>query len=108
RAVEQPHGRDLRQRRVREVRGRGGGLLQDAEGERHDGRAGLPVDGTVHVLPQHRRDDRERRREGPQRRGLMSDRGDRLPVVLLDVLPVLAAAFRWGYLRYHALRKGGG
>src|SRR2546428_563250 len=45
--------------------------------------------------------------EGPQRRGLMSDRGDRLPVILLEVLPVLAARFGWDFLRYQARRKRG-
>ena len=37
----------------------------------------------------------------------MSDRGDRLPVVLLEVLPVLAARFGWDFLRYQARRKRG-
>ncbi|HYS99631.1 MAG TPA: hypothetical protein VEO20_03105 [Thermoplasmata archaeon] len=37
----------------------------------------------------------------------MSDRGDRLPVVLLETLPALAARFGWGFLRYQALRKRG-
>lgn len=37
----------------------------------------------------------------------MSDRGDRLPVVLLETLPGLAARFGWGFLRYQALRKRG-
>lgn len=37
----------------------------------------------------------------------MSDRGDRLPVVLLGNLPGLAARFGWGFLRYQACRKRG-
>lgn len=37
----------------------------------------------------------------------MSDRGDRLPVVLLENLPGLAARFGWGFLRYQARRKRG-
>jgi len=37
----------------------------------------------------------------------MSDRGDRLPVVLLGTLPGLAARFGWGFLRYQARRKRG-
>jgi len=37
----------------------------------------------------------------------MSDRGDRLPVVLLEFLPSLAAGFGWGFLRYQARRKRG-
>jgi len=37
----------------------------------------------------------------------MSDRGDRLPVILLEVLPVLAARFGWDFLRYQARRKRG-
>jgi len=37
----------------------------------------------------------------------MSDRGDRLPVVLMGTLPGLAARFGWGFLRYQARRKRG-
>ena len=37
----------------------------------------------------------------------MSDRGTRLPVVLLEFLPSLAARFGWGFLRYQARRKRG-
>jgi len=37
----------------------------------------------------------------------MSDRGDRLPMVFLEVLPVLAARFGWDFLRYQARRKRG-
>jgi hypothetical protein len=37
----------------------------------------------------------------------MSDRGDRLPIVFLEALPVLAARFGWGFLRYQARRKRG-
>ena len=37
----------------------------------------------------------------------MSDRGDRLPVVFLEALPVLAARFGWEFLRYQARRKRG-
>ena len=37
----------------------------------------------------------------------MSDRGDRLPVVFLEVLPVLAARSGWDFLRYQARRKRG-
>ncbi|HLQ41690.1 MAG TPA: hypothetical protein VK189_02435 [Thermoplasmata archaeon] len=37
----------------------------------------------------------------------MSDRGDRLPVIFLEALPVLAARFGWGFLRYQAHRKRG-
>ena len=37
----------------------------------------------------------------------MSDRGDRLPVVFLEVLPVVAARFGWDFLRYQARRKRG-
>jgi len=37
----------------------------------------------------------------------MSDRGGRLPVVLLEFLPSLAARFGWDFLRYQARRKRG-
>ena len=37
----------------------------------------------------------------------MADRADRLPVVLLETLPGLAARFGWGFLRYQARRKRG-
>jgi len=37
----------------------------------------------------------------------MSERGDRLPVILLGNLPGLAARFGWGFLRYQARRKRG-
>ncbi len=37
----------------------------------------------------------------------MADRGDRLPVVLLAALPVLATHFGWGFLHYQARRKRG-
>jgi hypothetical protein len=37
----------------------------------------------------------------------MSDRGDRLPVIFLEAIPVLAARFGWGFLRYQARRKRG-
>jgi hypothetical protein len=39
----------------------------------------------------------------------MADRGggDRLPVILLEKVPGLAARFGWGFLRYQARRKRG-
>ena len=37
----------------------------------------------------------------------MADHGDRLPVVLMATLPVLATRFGWGFLRYQARRKRG-
>jgi len=37
----------------------------------------------------------------------MSDHEDRLPVILLENLPGLAARFGWGFLRYQARRKRG-
>ena len=37
----------------------------------------------------------------------MADRDDRLPVIVLENLPGLAARFGWGFLRYQARRKRG-
>jgi len=37
----------------------------------------------------------------------MSERGNRLPVIVLEFLPNLAARFGWGFLRYQARRKRG-
>jgi len=37
----------------------------------------------------------------------MSDHEDRLPVIVLENLPGLAARFGWGFLRYQARRKRG-
>ncbi len=37
----------------------------------------------------------------------MADRGERLPMVLLESLPALAAHFGWGFVRYQARRKRG-
>ena len=37
----------------------------------------------------------------------MSDREDRLSVIVLENLPGLAARFGWGFLRYQARRKRG-
>lgn len=37
----------------------------------------------------------------------MTDRGERLPLVLLGTLPGLAARLGWGFLRYQAGRKRG-
>jgi len=37
----------------------------------------------------------------------MSDQEDRLPVILLENLPGLAARFGWVFLRYQARRKRG-
>ncbi len=37
----------------------------------------------------------------------MADDGDRLPVVLMAWIPVLAVKFGWGFLRFQAGRKRG-